>query len=135
MYTLTSCLKCLKGFGYTKTTPENDIDDQLPRVDAEEIEIRFRNFDFEIPLETERNNSLMQEIIDEYEVLSFGASSIKCVSERCSSVSDMFEARPSRGFSPELRQISNQGLNSSVIGRNSVNCLVLKPPENLLFYK
>lgn len=135
MHTLINCLKCLKGFGYSRTTPENVIDDQLPRVDAEEIEIRFRNFHFEIPLETERNNSFMQEMIDEYEILSFSASSINCVSERCSSVSDMFEGRQSKGFSPEVRQISNQGLNSSIIRQSPINCLVLRPPENFSLYK
>lgn len=122
MHSLLTCLRCLKGLESSKTTPQHVAEDV---ISSDDIEIQFSNYNFEVPLETERNSSFMNGSIDENDVISFGASSIHLISERCSSISDMFELRNSKGISPNP-------INSH--SRNSNTCLVLKPPQSFFSF-
>jgi UDP-galactopyranose mutase len=135
MYTLLSCLKCFKGFTDSKTLPEKGYDSKAANsIDHEEIEVDIQLELNERPLETERNDSFMQGTINEYDILSFGASSIHCVSERCSSMSDCFELRASRGVSPLDYNLPHTLACKQIPNNQDQNtCLVLRPPRNFAF--
>ena len=136
MHSLLTCLKCFKGFSPNKTHSEKEIDNIISNsIDPEEIKLDFNNFESGIPLETERNSSFREGTLNEYDFMSFGASSIKCMSERCSSLSDLFEFRGSRGISPnDLHNIPNQSIIKNANNNNdSSSCLVLKPPQTFSF--
>lgn len=136
MHILLACLKCFKGLSLVKPQTETHLESQVSHsVDPNEIEVQFKNPLEDFRLETERNDSNMEGTINEYDFLSFGASSIKCISDSSSSFSDIFEIRGARGFSSIDLNNPNHLLHQSNTKPEKTSCLELRPPKNFAFLK
>ncbi|OMJ74333.1 hypothetical protein SteCoe_26783 [Stentor coeruleus] len=137
MHIFLLCFKCFKGLGLSKTHNEKDFEVKVSNsIDPNEIEVNFKDSEDELRLETERNYSNIEGTVNENDIFSFGASSIKCISDVSSSFSDFFEIRGMRGLSPIDNNNSHQLIlrNSSSKPEQS-SFLELRPPKNFAFVK
>ncbi|OMJ69342.1 hypothetical protein SteCoe_32968 [Stentor coeruleus] len=137
MHILLACLKCFKDLSLVKSQAENHLEKKVSHsVNPNEIELQFNSPLDDFRLETERNDSNMEGTINEYDFLSFGASSIKCISDCSSSFSDIFEIRGTRGFSSIDLNNSNHFFHQPNLSKpEKTNCLELRPPKNFAFLK
>ncbi|OMJ67263.1 hypothetical protein SteCoe_35620 [Stentor coeruleus] len=138
MHILLACLKCFKGLSLVKPQTEINLESQVSHsVDPNEIEIelQFKNPQEELKLETERNNSNIEGTLNEYDFLSFGASSIKCISDCSSSFSDLFEIRNTHDFPSKDLNNPNRFLHQPIPKPEKTSCLKLHPPKNFAFLK
>ncbi|OMJ86673.1 hypothetical protein SteCoe_11757 [Stentor coeruleus] len=135
MHLLLICFKCFKRFGLSKTHAEKDLEIKVPNsINPNEIEVNFKDSADELKLETERNYSNIEGTVNENDVFSFGASSIKYISDVSSSFSDIFEMRGVRGHSPIDNNTSHQFVHKNIsLKSEQSSCLELRPPKNFAF--
>ena len=77
MKNFAKCLKCVKKSKVNQTHSEKSVENQGNRdVDHRDIGVFINSENFDIRLETERNESFVQGVLDNYEIRSISESPI-----------------------------------------------------------